>query len=71
MIPPLRPRSPLMVGGALTIRGRGKGFSGVGFGCEYGTLRPGVRSVMEMANVDCSSLFVVESCGTFAGGTGM
>ena len=34
-------------------------------------LRPGVRRVIDIANVDCSGLFVRESAGTFAGGTGM
>lgn len=48
----------------------GCGFSGVGFGVEYGTLWPGVSRVMEMANVDCSDLPVAGS-GTFAGGTGI
>ncbi len=34
-------------------------------------LRPGVRSVIEIANVDCSGWLDVEFCGIFAGGTGM
>jgi hypothetical protein len=34
-------------------------------------LRPGVRRVMEMANVDCSGLLERELCGILAGGTGM
>lgn len=60
-----------MLGSPLTIRGLGYGFSGVGFGWEYGTLRPGVRSVIEIANVDCSGWFDVEFSGILAGGTGM
>ena len=43
----------------------------MGFGREYGTLRPGVRSVMEIAKVDCSGLLVRESRGILAGGTGI
>ena len=38
---------------------------------EYGTSWPGVRRVIEMANVDCSGLSLVESVGNFGGGTGM
>lgn len=68
---PYLPRSPVRLGSPLTIRGRGKGSSGVGFGWEYGTFSPGVRRVMEMAKVDCSGLLVVDSCGTLAGGTGI
>jgi hypothetical protein len=33
--------------------------------------RPGVSNVIEIANVDCSGRPVVESEGTFAGGTGI
>ena len=70
-MPVCLPRSPEALGRPPTIRGRGKGSSAVGLGREYGTVRPGVSKVMDMANVDCSGLLVKESCGTLAGGTGM
>jgi hypothetical protein len=40
----------------------------VGFGVEYGTGKPGVRSVIEMANLDGSGLIEATSFGF---GTGM
>lgn len=66
---PFRPVLSSPPGNPPTTLGRGFGSSGVGFGVEYGTLRPGVRSVIDMAKVDCSGLFV--SGETLAGGTGM
>ena len=73
MEPAYRPRSPVILGSPPTLIGWGYGFSGVGLGEEYGTLRPGVRSVMDMANVDCSNFVVSEAGldGIFGGGTGM
>ena len=62
---------PLNPGKPPTIFGRGLLSSGVGFGVEYGTWRPGVKRVIDIAKVDCSGLFVVEPVGIFAGGTGM
>lgn len=63
------PRSLVEPGRPPTTFAFGFGSSGVGLGVEYGTCRPGVRSVMEMANVDCSGF--VAPGGTLAGGTGM
>lgn len=54
-----------------TSLGFGLGFSGVLLGVEYGTSWLGVRSVMEIAKVDCSGFPEVESAGMRAGGTGM
>jgi len=48
----------------------GEGFSGVGFGVEYGTSCPELRRVIETAKVDCSGFPVAES-GSLAGGTGI
>ena len=58
MDPAYRPLSFVTDGSPLTIRGLGNGSSGVAFGAEYGTFRPGVRSVIEMAKVDCSGLLL-------------
>jgi hypothetical protein len=63
------PRSPVEPGRPPTTFAFGLGSSGVALGVEYGTCRPGVRRVIEMAKVDCSGL--VAPGGTFAGGTGM
>jgi hypothetical protein len=63
------PRSPVEPGRPPTTFAFGFGSSGEGLGVEYGTWRPGVRRVIEMAKVDCSGL--VAPGGTFAGGTGM
>jgi hypothetical protein len=63
------PRSPVAPGSPPTTFALGLGSSGVAFGVEYGTWRPGVSRVIEMAKVDCSGL--VAPGGTFAGGTGM
>ena len=68
---PYFPLSAVKLGRPLTDRGLGYGFSGVGLGEEYGTLRPGVSSVMEMANVDCSGWSENEFSGILAGGTGI
>jgi hypothetical protein len=54
---------------APTSFGRGKGFSGVSLGVEYGTCIPGVKRVIDMANVDCSGL--VDSERILGGGTGI
>ena len=43
----------------------------MGFGVEYGTARPGVRRVMEIANLDGSGLFEEGSAGIVGLGTGI
>jgi hypothetical protein len=45
-----RPRSLVEPGRPPTMRDLGKGSSGVASGAEYGTWRPGVRRVIDMAN---------------------
>lgn len=54
-----------------TSLGFGFGLSEVLLGVEYGTSWLGVSRVIEIANVDCSGLPVIESAGIRAGGTGM
>jgi hypothetical protein len=63
------PRSPAEPGRPPTTLALGFGSSGVALGVEYGTWRPGVNRVIDIAKVDCSGL--VAPGGTFAGGTGM
>jgi len=46
-----------MPGRPATSCGVGYGSAAVGLGAEYGTGRPGVRRVMEMANLEGSGLF--------------
>jgi hypothetical protein len=62
-------RRPLASAWVPTSFGRGCGSSIDGAGAEYGTGKPGVRSVMEMAKVEGSG-FVVPDC-SFGVGTGM
>lgn len=59
-----------MPGSPPTVLGFGNGFSGVTLGVEYGTSCPGVKRVMEMANVDCSGFPEPES-GILGAGTGI
>lgn len=64
------PRSPVWPGRPPTTFALGEGFSGVGFGVEYGTSCPELRRVIETAKVDCSGFPVAES-GNLGGGTGI
>ena len=66
----MEPPPPGWPGKPPTTFACGFGFSGVAVGVEYGTLRPGVRSVMEIAKVDCSA-FPVAGSGILGGGTGI
>ena len=60
-----------MPGRAPTVCGFGYGSFAVGLGALYGTARPGVKRVMEMANLEGSGLFEAGSWGILGFGTGM
>ena len=69
--PIVPPGCLLLPGSPATVCGEGCGFEDEGFGFEYGTSRPGVRSVMEIANFAGSGFPDADPSGIFALGTGM